>query len=179
LDYGSDMREMKSTAKTIIHYFRPPDRKLDIEADLLYQDDEVIVTSHTLWGASKPLVIAGQTVIDNGYRAVFAEYRNQWHDVAKVYKTDGDTEVFTGYYADINTPSKLTDDGYRTRDLFLDLWIPADRSSITILDEDEFAEAVRNNWISTEEAQGARVELTRLIELFNRGEFPPKLLERF
>jgi len=170
------MREMKSTAKTIIHYFRPPDRALDIEADLLYQDDEVIVTSHTLWGASKPLVIAGQTVIDNGYRAVFAEYRKHWHDVAKIFAPTG---AFTGYYADINTPSKLTDDGYWTKDLFLDLWIPADRSSVTILDEDEFAEAVRNNWISEEEAQGARVELTRLIELFNRGEFPPKLLERF
>jgi predicted RNA-binding protein associated with RNAse of E/G family len=170
---------MRGSRTLVIHYFRPPDRKLDIEADFLYQDDEVIVTSHTLWGASKPLVIAGQTVIDNGYRAVFAEYRSEWHDVAKVYKTDGDTEVFTGYYADINTPSKLTDDGYQTKDLFLDLWIPADRSSVTILDEDEFREAVRNNWITFEEARAAQAELDRLIKLFNRGRFPPPLLEKF
>jgi predicted RNA-binding protein associated with RNAse of E/G family len=170
---------MRKPETTIIHYFRPPDRELDIQAELLYQDDEVIVTSHILKGASAPLVVAGQTVIDNGYRAVFAEYRKHWHDVAKVYKPDGDTEVFTGYYTDINTPSEERPDGYWTKDLYLDLWIPPDRSSVTVLDEDEFREAVRNGWITFEEARRAQAELDRLLKLFNRGRFPPKLLERF
>lgn len=172
------MRELESTAKTVIHYFRPPDRALDIEAELLYQDDEVIVTSHILSEVSEPLVISGEIVIDNGYRAVFAEYRNQWHDVAKVFRPDG-AEAFTGYYADINTPSEERPDGYWTKDLFLDLWIPPDLSSITVLDEDEFDEAVRQNWISAQEAERAREEMIRLIDLYNRGEFPPGLLERF
>lgn len=169
---------MRKPETTIIHYFRPPDRRLDIETDLLYQDDEVIVTSHILKGASAPIVIDGKTVIDNGYRAVFAEYRKQWFDVAKIFRPDG-SEGFTGYYADINTPSEERPDGYWTKDLFLDLWIPPDRSSITVLDEDEFREAVAKGWITREEADKARAELRRLTKLFNQGNFPPRLLERF
>ncbi len=164
------------TRPYIIHYFRPPSRLLKFPAELLYSDDSVIVTSLILSGASKPLVINGATVIANGHRAVFAEYRENWHDVAKVFTPAG---VFTGYYADINTPSEPREDGYWTKDLFLDLWIPPDRSSVTILDEDEFLQARQNGWISEEEARQAEKELSRLIELFKKGEFPPELLERF
>jgi len=114
---------MPDSKTTVIHYFRPPHRQLDIPAELLYKDDEVIVTSHILEGASEPLVIDGRTVIANGYRAVFAEYRKHWHDVAKIFKPDRTGESFTGYYADINTPSDDRDDGYWTKDLLLDLWI--------------------------------------------------------
>jgi predicted RNA-binding protein associated with RNAse of E/G family len=56
---------------------------------------------------------------------------------------------------------------------------PPDRSSITVLDEDEFREAVAKGWLTGEEAGKARAELRRLIKLFNQGHFPPKLLERF
>lgn len=167
---------MQKPETTVIHYFRPPDNQLDIEAKLLYSDDEVIVTAHTLWGASKPLVIEGETVIENGYRAVFAEFRNQYHDVARVFKPDG---TFTGYYADINTPSEDRQDGYWTKDLFLDLWIPADRSRVYVLDEDEFFQALDMGWISPKEGARARVEVKRLKERFNRGEFPPRVLEEF
>jgi len=170
---------MPDSKTTVIHYFRPPHRLLDIHAELLYVDDEVIVTSHTLEGASEPLVIGGETVIANGYRAVFAEYRKQWHDVAKIFKPDGTEQGFTGYYADINTPSELRPDGYWTKDLFLDLWMPPDRSRIVVLDEDEFDEAIRNKWITEDEARSARAELDRLMKLFHQGRFPPRLLERF
>jgi len=159
-----------------IHYFRPPHRLLKIDAELLYMDDEVIVTSHILQGASKALVIGGETVIENGYRAVFAEYRKEWFDVAKVFRPVG---TFTGYYADINTPSELVDDGYKTKDLFLDLWVSSDRSSITVLDEDEFEDALRNGWITQGEANRAREELVKLIKLFDKGEFPPDILDRY
>jgi len=167
---------MRNSKPYFIYYFRPPSNELVFEVELLYTDTEVIVTAHTLSGVSKPLVIDGKKVIDNGYRAIFAEYRKFWHDVARVYTPEG---TFTGYYADINTPSEEREDGYRTKDLFLDLWIPPDRSSVTVLDEDEFAEAVRNNWISTDEISGAKAELARLLELFDKGEFPPEFLERF
>lgn len=170
---------MRKPETIIIHYFRPPDRRLDIETDLLYKDDEVIVTSHILEGASEPLIIDGETVIANGYRAVFAEYRKLWHDVAKIFAPAGSEQGFTGYYADINTPSELRPDGYWTKDLFLDLWMPPDRSRIVVLDEDEFDEAIRNDWITGDEARSARAELDRLIKLFYRGGFPPKFLERF
>ncbi|MBN2378527.1 DUF402 domain-containing protein [candidate division WOR-3 bacterium] len=167
---------MRNPKPYIIYYFRPPSRELEIQTDLLYKDSEVIVTAHTLWGASKPLKVDGKKVIDNGYRAIFAEYRRLWHDVARVYTPEGS---FTGYYADINTPSVEREDGYWTKDLFLDLWIPPDRSKVTVLDEDEFSEAVRNKWISAEEASEARAELERLLGLFREGEFPPKFLESF
>ena len=168
-----------SASKAVIHYFRPPDRELHIDTELLYKDDEVIVTSHILEGASKPLIIDGETVVENGYRAVFAEYRKHWHDVAKIFKPDGSEQGFTGYYADINTPSEERDDGYWTKDLFLDLWISPDRSRIMVLDEDEFDEAIRNKWITEVEARSAKAELDRLIKLFHKGRFPSELLERF
>lgn len=167
---------MRKPETIYIYYFRPPSRELKIEAELLYEDDEVIVTSHILRGASKPLVIDGETVIENGYRAVFAEYRKEWFDVAKVFRPDG---TFTGYYADVNTPSESRPDGYWTKDLYLDLWIPRDRSSATVLDEDEFSEALRERWITATEGERAKKEVKRLIELFKKGEFPPALLERF
>ena len=167
---------MSDSKPFFIYYFRPPSRELRIDAELLYEDEDVIVTSHILWGASKPLVIDGERVIDNGYRAVFAEYRKEWFDVAKVFRPDG---TFTGYYADVNMPSQPREDGYWTKDLFLDLWIPADRSSVTVLDEDEFGEALNAGWISKEKGERARKEVQRLEELFKKGEFPPALLERF
>jgi predicted RNA-binding protein associated with RNAse of E/G family len=167
---------MSDSKPFFIHYFRPPSRELEIESELLYSDDEVIVTSHILRGASKPLAMGGETVIDNGYRAVFAEYRKEWFDVAGVFRPDG---TFTGYYADINTPSESRPDGYWTKDLFLDLWIPRDRSKVYLLDEDEFEEACRNQWITDEEAIKAKKEVERLMNLFEKGEFPPALLERF
>lgn len=167
---------MRNLKPVVIHYFRPPSKEAEIEAGLLYSDPEVIVTAHTLWGASKPLIVDGKKVVDNGYRVVLAEYRKLWHDVAKVYTPEG---KFTGYYADINTPSEKREDGYWTKDLFLDLWIPPDRSKVTVLDEDEFREAVRNGWINFNEARRAQEELDRLLKLFKRGRFPPELLERF
>ncbi len=167
---------MRKPETIFIYYFRPPSRELRIEAELLYEDDEVIVTSHILRGASKPLVIDGKVVIENGYRAVFAEYRKEWFDVAKVFRPDG---TFTGYYADVNTPSESRPDGYWTKDLFLDLWIPPDRSKVYLLDEDEFSQALREGWMSAEEGERARKEAARLQELFKKGEFPPALLERF
>jgi len=167
---------MQKPETIVINYFRPPDREMKIPARLLYRDDDVIVTSHTLWGASKPLVIEGETVIENGYRAVFVEYIKEYFDVAMIFRPDG---TFTGYYADINTPSRVADDGYWTKDLFLDLWVSADKSRITVLDEDEFQEAMDKNWISKEEAQMARAELERLIDMYNHGSFPPELLEAF
>jgi len=170
---------MPDSKTTVIHYFRPPHRLLDIPAELLYVNDEVIVTSHILEGTSEPLIIDGETVVENGCRAVFAEYRKQWHDVAKIFKPDGTGEGFTGYYTDINTPSEERDDGYWTKDLFLDLWISPDRLRIMVLDEDEFDEAIRNKWITEVEARSARAELDRLMKLFCQGRFPPELLERF
>lgn len=170
---------MRNSKAFVIHYFRPPNRRLDIETELLYADDEVIVTSHILCGASKPLVIDGETVIANGYRAVFAEYRKHWHDVAKIFRPEGTEQGFTGYYADINTPSEDRDDGYWTKDLFLDLWISPDRSKIVVLDEDEFEKAIGNGWITEDEARSAKAELDRLIRLFHQDRFPPRLLEQF
>ena len=151
-------------------YKRLPDRVNHFQQALLYEDASVIVTTQKL-KPSNPIAIDGTTVLDNGFTAVWFVFANLWHDVGKIYNLE---KTFTGYYCDIITPMNRAEDHFEITDLFLDLWVTPDRS-YQIQDNDEFEEAIANNWIQPDLADKARRALQDLIAEVESGVFPPKI----
>ena len=57
-------------------------------------------------------------------------------------------------------------------DLFLDLWITPE-GDVTVLDEDEFEEARRQGYLSSDQVRHARAVLDELVLQTRSGKFPP------
>jgi len=68
---------------------------------------------------------------------VFTEHywRDRWYSIKEVRSGDGRLK---GWYCDITRPATVTKSGLVVEDLYLDLWLSADRSTVLRLDEDEF-----------------------------------------
>ena len=152
-------------------YKRLPDRVNHFQQELLYEDASVIVTTQKL-KPSNPIAIDGETVLDNGFTAVWFVFPNLWHDVGKIYDLEN---MFTGYYCDIITPMHRAENHFEITDLFLDLWVTPD-GSYQIQDNDEFEEAIANAWIQPDLADKARKALQNLIAEVESGVFPPKIV---
>ena len=86
-------------------YKRLPDRVNHFPQNLLYEDDDIIVTTQRI-KPSSPIVIDGVTVLGDNYRAVWFVFANRWYDIGKIYNLKNH---FTGYYCDIILPMKRTD----------------------------------------------------------------------
>ncbi len=167
-------------------YKRPPDRVNHFQQELLYLDDEVIVTSQRV-KPSSPIVQNGETVLADNFAAVWFVFTGLWYDVGKVYNLNNE---WTGYYCDVMKPVMRNVDvnrklnRFEITDLFLDLWINPD-GTYEIQDEDEFEEAVQNGAVDPElerkaleglkaliiETEAGHVE-RRLQKVINRAEFP-------
>ena len=145
-------------------YKRPPDRVNYFQQQLLYVDDEVIVTSQRV-KPSSPIVQNGKTVLADNFTAVWFVFTGLWYDVGKVYNLNNE---WTGYYCDIMKPVQRNVDAtgqldsFEITDLFLDLWVNPD-GTYEIQDEDEFEEAIQNGAIDAELAREARKVLKALI----------------
>ncbi len=141
-----------------------------------------------------PVTIDGRTVLEPGADAVWFTFPGRWHDIGRFHRADG---TFTGLYANILTPPSL-DAGeggapsegsggggdeedpvvWHTTDLFLDLWLPPG-GGVTVLDEDQLAEAEAEGWVSREQARAARNEARRLVREHGRGSWPPAVVEEW
>ncbi|MFF5706314.1 DUF402 domain-containing protein [Streptomyces sp. NPDC012794] len=71
---------------------------------------------------------------------VFVEHfwRTRWYAVKEVRTGQG---VLKGWYCDVTRPALIRGGEIVVEDLDLDLWVPADRSDVLRLDEDEFADS--------------------------------------
>ena len=152
-------------------YKRLPNRVNHFQQELLYEDASLIVTSQKI-KPSNPIAIDGETVLDNGFTAVWFVFANLWHDIGKIYNLEN---VFTGYYCDIITPMHRAESHFEITDLFLDLWVTPD-GGYQIQDNDEFEEAIANEWIPPDLAGKARNALQNLISEVESGAFPPKIV---
>ena len=155
-------------------YTRLPDRVSHFQQDLLYEDDEVIVTTQRV-KPSQPLARDGVTMLGSNFTAVWFILANRWYDIGKIYNLEGQ---FTGYYCDIILPMRRTETHIEVTDLFLDVWV-YENGSYQILDEDEFEFAIHNNWISTDLANQAKIALQSLISDIESGAFPPGIVTRW
>ena len=161
-------------------YKRLPDRVNHFQQELLYLDDDVIVTSQRV-KPSTPIIQNGQTVLADNFAAIWFVFTGLWYDVGKVYNLNNE---WTGYYCDIMKPVKRSIDRtgkldcFEITDLFLDLWINPD-GTYEIQDEDEFEEAIQIGAIDTELERKARDVLDTLIAKVEDGHLDSLLQDVF
>ncbi len=160
--------------KIKLFYRRLPDRASVYEQELLYEDEEVLV-SRAVLRPRGPLVHNGKVLIGADFYAVWFVFRGAWHDLGKIYRPDGE---FHGYYCDIIRPARRTPTGVEITDLFLDLWVFPDGRWL-VLDRDEFETAIRRGWLTPELAARAQHELETLIAAVEGRRFPPAIVARF
>ena len=159
-------------------YKRLPDRVNHFQQQLLYVDDEVIVTSQRV-RPSSPIVQNGKIVLGDNFAAVWFVFTGLWYDVGKVYNLNNE---WTGYYCDIMKPVKRSMNAsgklncFEITDLFLDLWINPD-GTYEIQDEDEFEAAVREGVIDPELEKKARNVMKTLIAEVEAGHLESRLQE--
>ncbi len=158
----------------VIEYLRPPGPPALIESELLREDQNLAVFRHPL-RPSTPICIGGEIVLDDGFTGVWFLYGGETYDVGRIHDREG---RLTGYYCDMILPMRrIGSDRYAITDLFLDLWV-SPNGQCTVLDRDEFEEAVRRGRVTDEQASLAERTLTRLLRLVEAGSFPPRLVTR-
>ena len=161
-----------------IFYHRPPERTERFVQRLIQDEAHQKITFAEGVHRAKPLVIGGEVVLEQGADVVWFTFPDEWHDIGRFHRADG---TWTGIYANILTPSTFLPGGvWRTTDLFLDLWIPAqDRPAAgeslrpRVLDRTELERAERAGWVSPEQAEAARTEASRLVVAAQAGTWPP------
>ena len=169
---------VKKMETVTLTYKRPPNRVNHFQQELLYLDDEVIVTSQRV-NPSSPIVQNGETVLTDNFAAVWFVFTGLWYDVGKVYNLD---DEWTGYYCDVMKPVRRSVDvngklnRFEITDLFLDLWINPD-GTYEIQDEDEFEVAVQNGAIDAELERKALEVLKSLITEVESGDVERRLQE--
>ncbi|MBS7609374.1 DUF402 domain-containing protein [Candidatus Bathyarchaeota archaeon] len=160
--------------RIIVSYKRPPNRIVNYHHILLYDGNEAIVSAGTMKLPDSLLMEATKS-LKRHYLVLWFNFPLAWHDIGAVY--DGQGEL-RGYYCDIITPIRRIPKGFRTTDLFLDLWVfPGGR--YVILDQDEFEEAIKRKWIGNRWEKRAKMELRSLIAQIEQKRFPPPFVRGF
>lgn len=159
-----------------IHYRRPPAREDIFVQTLVAQTPEVVVTYLAETPLPRPVRVGETVVLEPGAPAVWFTFPGRWYDVGRFHLKDG---TFTGIYSNILTPVQFRDPlSWETTDLFLDHWLdPA--GDATILDEDEFEDAVAAGWIDAELERIARAEVMRIQRYAGEGAWPPPVVEEW
>jgi predicted RNA-binding protein associated with RNAse of E/G family len=159
----------KSTQKLHLRYIRLPSQVLELYDDLVYRSERVIVGKSQITSAHS-VMFDGELVLASGFEIVYFDFVGKWFSVGKIRNVQG---KHTGYYCDIVTPPKISEDGgVELTDLFLDLWVSPDLR-YELLDEEELENALHEGWITKHLYEKAWEELEQLLEIVKQGEFPP------
>jgi uncharacterized protein len=162
-----------SSSLVHIHYHRPPDRDEVFTQRLVWDAPDVKVTLAEDLPFDPPIRILGQVALERGSAAVWFTFPGRWHDVGRFHRADG---ALTGIYANILTPPRFHPEGvWKTTDLFLDVWVDL-MGDLSVLDEDQFEEAVARRWISPWEVDMARQEVDRIRREHQAGRWPPPIV---
>ena len=160
-----------------IHYARPPDREEVFVQELLLDAPGVKVTLARNVDFDPAVRVGDRVVLEAGSDAVWFTFPETWHDIGRFHRADG---TFTGVYANVITPCDFGEDGrvWHTTDLFLDVWMdPGGR--VSLLDEDQLREAVREGWVSPGIAGRAEEEARRLLARAREGTWPPDVVQQW
>lgn len=168
---------MASTADVVhIHYRRPPDREDLYIQPVVHRTQSCVVTFVAATRLSAPVLIDGTPILEDGAPAVWFTFRDAWHDIGRFHRADGS---FTGYYANVLTPIRvLNAPAWETTDLFLDVWLAADRST-RVLDRDELDRALGEGWVSRDDAHAARREVDHLLARIRTHSWPPAIARQW
>jgi predicted RNA-binding protein associated with RNAse of E/G family len=152
-----------------IRYRRLPDSERTFRQLLVSESEEVTVTLLAEAPIERPVVAGGVTVLEPGAPVVWFTYPGLWYDIGRFHLRDG---TYTGLYANILTPVRMTGNRWDTTDLLLDVW-SGGGGAVELLDEDEFEEAIQAGWMDGETAERARSTAAALMDGARSGEWPP------
>jgi uncharacterized protein len=156
-----------------IHYRRPPDREEVFTQRLLWDAPDVKITLAEDVPFDPPIRILGEVALEKGSTAIWFTFPGRWHDIGRFHRADG---AFTGIYANILTPPVIRPGGiWETTDLFLDVWVDP-QGRLSVLDEDQFRDAVARSWVTPLEAHLARQEVERIRRKHQDGRWPPSVV---
>jgi predicted RNA-binding protein associated with RNAse of E/G family len=158
-----------------IHYHRPPARLDVFVQDLVVDGPDCKVTLHEHTPLREPLHIGDVRVYEPNAPLIWFVFPGACHDVGRFHLRDG---TFTGYYVNLITPVEIAGSIWTMYDLCLDLWVGADGSS-SVLDRDEFDEAVDRKWIDSATAKRAEGELERMLGQVEAKRWPPRVVEEY
>ena len=159
----------------LVRVIRPHGETFDHEQELVEDRGDVVITRFDFIDFRRPLIIHGQEVVAEGYRALLFEFFDPPLEIIVVTDKDGN---LTGYYCNVNTEPSRVEGGYEIVDLYLDVFVLPDMR-YEILDEDEFQEAIERGWITEEQVSLARVTVARIVKDIEAGRFPPKIVQEF
>ncbi len=163
---------MAKSDEVRIHYLRPPDREQVYVQRLVHDGADVKVTlAEEIDVPAKR--VRGELVMEPGSDVVWFTFPGAWHDIGRFYLSD---HTFAGYYANILTPAVFKEGGeWATTDLFLDVWMSPD-GRVTVLDEEQFLEAVQEGLIEPDVAERALQEVERIRKQARSGQWPPPVV---
>ena len=118
----------------------------------------------------RELRVGDRVILEAGAPIVWYVFPEKWHDIGRFHLADG---TVTGWYTNITTPPEMAGDSWTARDLFLDLWQPADGGSAVWLDQDELDQAVRQGHVDRATLQRINNERTMIDLQVREGTWPP------
>lgn len=153
-----------------IHYRRLPAREQVFEQAVLHETADCVVTFLEGAPVTEAVRVDGRIILEPGSPVIWFTYPERWYDIGRFYLADG---TFAGTYANILTPVQMHGRRWNTTDLCLDVWLGAD-AEVQILDQEEFAEAVAQEWIGEATARIARNQADALVADARSGHWPPR-----
>jgi predicted RNA-binding protein associated with RNAse of E/G family len=121
--------------------------------------------------AGDPLVIDGKVVAEPGAALLWFVFPGAWHDIGRFHLAD---DTFTGWYTNLCTPVEIRENTWASTDLFLDLWMTPDGFQ-SWLDEDELADAVREELLDDSTQSQIAGERSRIQTHLDLGAWPPPI----
>lgn len=156
-----------------IHYTRLPDRLSVFTQHLVHRDESCLIMLNAATQLHAPVMAGDRVILEQGAPVVWFTFPGLWHDIGRFHLADGS---FTGFYANILTPVQFqSETDLSTTDLCLDVWLDAN-GTLSLLDEDEFDDAVQRGWISQPDAARARREAESLMRRAVAGSWPPAVV---
>lgn len=153
-------------------YRRPPDRVRRLRQELLHDGEDWKATLLLRPPEAAPWTVGDGVRLEGGSALLWFTFPGRWYEVAAFHGPDGS---LLGHYTNLVRPPEASGSTWRIRDLFLDVWQPAE-DGVRLLDRDEFREAAERGWLDPEEAARAEAESRRILELARAGEWPPEVV---
>jgi len=129
-----------------------------------YKGNELIITTKS-WGALEQPWTQEETIIAQlGYTWVTRWELNKPYLITTIFNQ---TNELVGIYCDICSPIQREGISFTCYDWYMDIWKEANKLP-SMLDEDELAVALQNNYLTLKEAQQAKATALFLVDLLKK-----------
>lgn len=119
---------------SLLHEGQVP--RLSYPATVLGDDGTHVVVRATWAGAADR--DAGYVTFERGDVWTEHYWRDRWYAVKEIRHSSGELK---GWYCDVTRPATVDGDVLRSEDLYLDVFVSGDGSTLLRLDEDEFLDS--------------------------------------